>query len=453
MGAIGGMLGLGGGASGTGFNAPSGVALYNPAGQANLSGAQTGVNNSMAQQQALLQALQSQNALANQNQVYGQLQGIAAGTGPNPAQTMLNQATGQNVANQAALMAGQRGANANVGLIARQAAQQGAQTQQQAAGQAASLQAQQSLNAIGQAGGMANTQAGNLVGQTNANTQAQQAEQAALLQAQNAYNQAQVGMQSSVNAGNTQLANTGMQGQQGLIGGLMNGIGAMFADGGSVGNMPGVTDPNSLDSEVNATATQPVAPAAPTQPMSKFGKFIKGSFGGVNMSGGQSSGVATTGPGALQQGMSSLVSGLGRAFKSDPNAPISTSDNDITGGSSMAGGPADTMGAPAADSGIADVAFAAKGGKVPAMVSPGEQYLKPQEAKAVADGKASPKQVGKIIPGKPKFKGNNYANDVVPANLDEGGVVIPNSVMQSKNPAEGAARFVRAVMAKKGMKK
>ena len=78
------------------------------------------------QQQNLLQALQNQGALQNQSNVYNQLQQVAQGQGPNPAQAMLNEATGTNVANQAALMVSARGAASNPGLIARQAAMQGA---------------------------------------------------------------------------------------------------------------------------------------------------------------------------------------------------------------------------------------------------------------------------------------------------------------------------------------
>jgi hypothetical protein len=48
--------------------------------------------------------------------------------------------------------------------------------------------------------------------------------------------------------------------------------------------------------------------------------------------------------------------------------------------------------------------------------------------------------------------GNSYANDKVPAVLSEGEVVIPRSVMQGGNPVDGAARFVQAVLAKRGKK-
>lgn len=97
---------------------------------------------------------QSLNGYGQAQSIQGQQQALSnallaqsQGAGPNPAQAALAQSTGQNVANQAALMAGQRGARSNVGLIARQAAQQGAATQQQAAGQAATLQAQQQIAA------------------------------------------------------------------------------------------------------------------------------------------------------------------------------------------------------------------------------------------------------------------------------------------------------------------
>jgi hypothetical protein len=108
----------------------------------------------LQQQQDFIRALQAQGGIQNQARVFNQQQGLAEqlslqaqGAGPNPALAQFNQATGQNVANQAALMAGQRGSGANAGLIARQAAQQGANIQQQAAGQAAIMQANQQLAA------------------------------------------------------------------------------------------------------------------------------------------------------------------------------------------------------------------------------------------------------------------------------------------------------------------
>lgn len=102
-----------------------------------------GIGSGMDAQMGLLQALQQQ----------------AAGGGPNPAQLMLQQATDQNVANQASLMAGQAGLNP--ALAARMVGQQGANIQQQAAGQGALMGAQQQLNAQGMLGNLA----GSMIGQ------------------------------------------------------------------------------------------------------------------------------------------------------------------------------------------------------------------------------------------------------------------------------------------------
>lgn len=261
MGAIGGLVGFGGGAAGTSFAGPQAANIDQPTTANQATYGYERVQRGLDAQNALLAALQGQNGIGNQSQVYNQLQGtagqfqnIANGTGPNPAQAMLNQATGQNVANQAALAAGQRGASQNVGLIARQAAQQGANLQQQAAGQAAIMQANQQIAGLqglagvqGQLGNLATTQAGQQIAQSNANVNAQQAEQQNLLNAIAAQNQAKVASQSSINSANAGLANTQMGGTQKLIGGLANvagggtyagtsgaAYGGMMANGGPV---------------------------------------------------------------------------------------------------------------------------------------------------------------------------------------------------------------------------
>jgi hypothetical protein len=93
----------------------------------------------------------------------------------------------------------------------------------------------------------------------------------------------------------------------------------------------------------------------------------------------------------------------------------------------------------------------AQGGKVPALVSPGEKYLDPKDVQKVARG-ANPMKVAETIPGKPVVGGakNSYANDTVEKNLDEGGVVLPRSVTQSKDADSKARAFVAAILAKKG---
>ncbi len=222
------------------------------------------------QQQALVAALSNANGIGNQSSVFGQqqalanqLQSLANGTGPSVAsaqQQMQNQMIGQqlanqtgtNVANQAALMAGQRGAGANAGLIARQIGQQGASTQQQAAGQAAlqaqqgsgqlaMLRAQEQLNGIGalqgqqqMMGSLAQQQIGNQMGATNALNQSAlgalgQTQQA--VQGQNSLanqmNVAQVGADVTRNTADKKLAGD-------VVGGITKGIGAALSQGGEV---------------------------------------------------------------------------------------------------------------------------------------------------------------------------------------------------------------------------
>lgn len=232
-------MGLNGGAGGTGFAGPAQAPVRSPVTDQQATDSYTQNQNALQQQQALVQALQGQNGLQNQSNVYGQLQGVANGTGPNPAQAMLANATGANTANQAALMAGQRGTGANAGLIARQAGMQGAANQQNAAGQGAAMQAQQSLGALGQMGALANQQAGQQIGATQNLTAANQQEQQNLLNSIAGVNQANVGMQSNINNANAGMTE-GVQGAQaagigGVAAGLGKGLATLFkAEGGEI---------------------------------------------------------------------------------------------------------------------------------------------------------------------------------------------------------------------------
>ena len=94
----------------------------------------------------------------------------------------------------------------------------------------------------------------------------------------------------------------------------------------------------------------------------------------------------------------------------------------------------------------------AHGGTVDALVSPGARYLPPEEVAKVAAGKKAPIKAGEKIPGKPKVGGsaNSYANDTVHKKLEAGGVVLPRSVTQAKNPSKAAEAFVSALLSKQG---
>lgn len=407
MGAIGGLLGLGGGAAGTSFSGPQAAPIVNPTSPDQIAAAYSGNQGALTSQQGLLQALQAQNGLQNQNQVYGQLQGIASGA-VNPAQAQFNQNTSQNVANQSALMAGQRGASQNVGLIARQAAQQGAGIQQQAVGQEASQQAQNQIGAIGAAGTLATTQAGQQIGQTNANTQAQQAEQQSLLGALQGYNTNQVALQSNINTANAGLANTQMQGTQGIIGGALNGGAALVAaGGGDIVKMAGGGD----------SSPTPQVYSGSNGPVSKFGQFLKGATSKGEQSGSQSQSQPTTGPQALQNGTSNLVQALGSS---------SPSGSDVSMPNGSVAGPENNFGAAALS--MPDFKFA--GGMTKDFRSGGKVNATSSKERAVKGG-------------------NNYANDKIPAVLSEHEIVLPRSVTLSRDPVAASAKFVAKVIAKR----
>lgn len=305
---------------------------------AQAQGFNANLGTALASQQQLAAGMQP--GIANQNTMFGQeqglanqLQGVANGTGPNPAQMQLNQATGQNVANQAALMAGMRGGNANAGLMARQIGQQGAGIQQQAAGQAATLGAQQQLGAMGQLGG--------LQGQMVAQQQAALGQQAniANMQAQNAAglygtqlgslgNQNNVNMQQALQAqkvgqqalgGGLQAAGTGLM--QAMTPAAAATVAAAAAEGGVV---PGKAEVNG-DSYSNDTVPAMLSPGEivlprhvvqSSDPVAASAKFVEALL--QKHSSGNDDFKA-----ALKQGMQARNKG-GMAYYAEgtPDAPV-----------------------------------------------------------------------------------------------------------------------------------
>lgn len=506
-------------------------------------------------QQTAAQGLQ--NTYASQGNTLDQLQGIANGTGPNPAQAALNQATGQNVANQAALMAGQRGAGANVGLMARQASQQGAATQQQAAGQSATMQAQQQLNAIGamgaqqqamgataqglagigagltsqqqaalaqqygqgagatgqlQAGigqqfgqgattvgqqqgqmgmnaGIAQNQVGNVISATGQNVQGNVANAGQQMGALGNYNAAGVNMQGNINNANTSLANTNMQGQQAMLGGVLNGLGGAMSSGGARGGYVGMADggdvpampaasfaapngqgpvmaePSPMPSTALTPAppmappTAPPAATAPAGPTSALGQYLAGATSTGSFLGSQpisgtpqdkttdtTANASIQAPPGMGYGSQMLYQGASKAASG-----IAKSITDAASSMGSSGGEGGGM------ESMAALAAASRGGKVPALVSEHEVLVPPGVAKSpqksgqyVGRALATGGDIRASSPDEKAVKnGNSYSNDKIAKDLPEGAIVIPRSVTQSKDPVRSAQDFVAKVLAKR----
>lgn len=411
MGFVGDLVGLGGNA-GMSFRADKANVLQ----PVSLGETHQGYNDAqraLHQQNEFVRALQGQGGIQNQSNVFGQQQGLAnllgaqaLGYGPNPALQQLSNTTGQNVANQAALMAGQRGAGANAGLMARQIGQQGAGIQQNAVGQAALMRAQQQLaaqQALQQQQGMMGNLAGQQVSQLGQATmganQAAQSEQANLLNALAQYNNANVAMQSNVNNANAGIANTTAQGQQGLFGGVLGGVGSAIgmAHGGQV---PKYAFGDLAPASPNLGNFASQLPAPMPGPQSNAGQFLFSSASAIPEKKSEFEQMGSPnnpGAGALNSGMKDLVGGAIKTL-----------------------GPVIAAGA------------AAKGGII--------------DSGSLAAN-------GKMVPGKAEVKGDSLKNDKVPAILSPKEIVIPRSITLSKDAPEKAKAFVAAVLARNGMRK
>lgn len=522
--------------------------------QTQLNNAYSDVQGALGTQQNLVNTLapQTSSAVNNQNMLANQYSAMAQGQGPNPAQDQLAQATAKNVANQSAMMAGQRGAAGNVGLMARQAAQQGASTQQDSAGQAATLGAQQQIAAQGNLANLSNNQISQAGQATTGLNSAQQNEQSVLQNANTSYNNAAVGMQSNINNVNSQTAAANQNAATNTMGGITSaftGGGLLahggvvkdhhiklaemnaaalshgmhnFADGGdveqpnlgtfkagddsasapSVGSSPSLpADATNLSQSMNggksgssgggglssimglaamlADGGSVQAPIGANPLLSSSQINGPGTWVGNYMSSGASSGPNIGATSSLPGGVS-LSSAVKQKpkkddkgskptaqdaadqktydqYKSDPYeqqmgsqypaqpaapdaAPQSVSPVDASGGSDMSNGQT-----PSASPDIfykgGDIhkhfhEYFSEGGGVPAMVSPGEIYLTPEQVhKVVTEGK-DPAKIGHKFHGKARVKGDSLKNDNIPATLQEGGIVIDRKNMGSREKRE-----------------
>ncbi len=381
-------------------------------------------------QQNLTNALAGQNGIGNQSNVFNQQQAlsnqlgqIASGQGPNPAQAALAANTGNNIASQASLMAGQRGSGANAGLLARQAAQQGAATQQQAVGQGATLQANQSLSALQQ-------QAAQQQALQQAATQQVSQQTGAQNQLANLANQ-QVGLQQSQNLASANQANV-LGGQQ---------LAQQNAATAAQQNQLNTGNQNLIASQSNANS---VNGGIQQQVAQQQGGLLNGVVSGIGTALGAVAGLAKGGEvkKTAQKTMDYSMGNQMPAFYA-AGGPVTSNANlkeNYDGPQSMIG---------------KHLVGYAKGGqtkKVDALLSPGEKVLNPKEAKMAKGGKLDPMKHAKTVPGTPVVGGakNSYANDIVPAKLKPGSIVLPRTVTQSSNPSEAAHRFVAALKSKKG---
>lgn len=217
---------FGGGGNNASFTAQS-APLIQPVTSDQVNQGTNAATQGVATYQDLVKLLsgQTNQGVQSQSNLTNALTNQANGIGPNPAQAALAQNTGQNIANQSALLAGQRGSNVNVGLEGRNIAMQGANIQQQAAGQAATLQAQQQLAAQQQLGQLAGTQIGQSLGAIGGLNQASLGNQGQLLGALQGYNTNQVSNTGNMNQTNEAMAAQNAKNTAGTLGGALNGLG------------------------------------------------------------------------------------------------------------------------------------------------------------------------------------------------------------------------------------
>ena len=420
--------------------------------QDQLSNAYSGAQNAIGQQQDIANTMMPQagQAVAQQAGLANAYTNQMNGLGPNVAQNELNQATGQNVAQQASLMAGQRGAGANAGLMARENAQQGAATQQQAVGQAATLGAQQQIAAEQNLANLSATQANQAQAGVQGLSNAQQNEQGILQGANTAYNNAGVGMQSNINNANAQTSIANQQAGQNVIGGLLSGAsGALSGVAGSIGKLFGaeggvVPEPNWKKhlrmcdgGAVKMAGGGPivgnplVGNPGPMGPQSFAGQWLSS-----NNTGSSAPNIAAMPQRTDNSGGEALSEGISDAMNANYGSPSTPTTGGLTMpelGSSAVPGPTNytlgssvsaPAGAPSYSGALGSYNLKAKGGKVNPLAK---------------DEKATKKD-------------NSYDNDKVPAMLSEGEIVLPRSITMHPMAPERAAEFVRRVQAKKGMR-
>lgn len=371
-------------------------------------------NNVLAQQQALANQLQGNAAsqtgaqnqsdiLAQQQALANQLQGQASGQGPNPAQQQYQQNINAGTQAAAGTIASQKGISP--ALMAEMIARQQGSANQNAAGTAATLQAQQQLAAQqqlqSQQAGMQNV-AGNQVGQQQTAAQQLAAQQAGMQNvAQN-----QVGSQQNAVTGLNQIT----QGNQAQM------LNANQAYAQNLVNMQG--NINSANAGVSAAGAQAAGNVAGGGLNAVGGYLGKGSVA-------PSAATSSAGAGATMADSSQageMLAAKGGLIMPDHIQHIS----DIYHGPDL---------------------MKAKGGEINYSKKESTDIKLPE--KQISQGGYSEYQSGALVPGKAKVDHNSYSNDTVKALLSPGEIVLPLDVVNHKNPADQAKKFVQALLDKK----
>lgn len=360
-----------------------------------LGGAQQGLGalgGTYAAQQALAQ--QGAQALGQQQNLYGQQQGLAdallaqsRGQGPNPAQMQLHQDTDRAIAQQASALASQRGINP--ALAARLASQQGGQMTQQMAGQAAVMGAQQQLAAQQALGQQQQAMGQNLLGQN-----------ATLANQGNLFNQA-AGTAGTLGGLGANLYGTGVQGSQAQNQLLSNNSLA------TQGLNAGVAQQNAALNAQNTALQGGVA-----EQNANLAQQQQGLKAGV-AAGNQAADIA------------------GQQIKAGVAGSNASAQSGVVGGLLNAGG---ALGAAAMMPTPAAPVAKAHGGEIP-------------DAKAMSLAQALMGQGGQI-PGRGMKPGDAAANDTVPTVLSPKEIVLPRTVTMAEDAPEKAAEFVAKLKGK-----
>lgn len=417
----------------------SGTPIQNGTNTAQLDTAYSGANDALRGQKAVTDSLNHGlfEATTNQDILAGKYLDQSNGAGPNPAQAALNQSTGQNIAQTAALMAGQRGAGGNAGAIAAQAAQQGAATQQQAVGQSATLQAQQQLAAEQNLQNLSASEVAQGTGATQALNNAQQNEQNILQGANTANNNANVGLQSNINNVNAGIATGNANSAGNVISGIGNSlssvplIGSLFAKGGTVGADKKTAQYKPWAKAPMMMAEGGVMGQSTSAPQSYVGQWLNSPVNpgtplsvpvaNIDQSGADPLGFMDKDKKSAKPAPQGQLSNGDVSAIAESAPELSTGAADLSTAGEAAGG-AEGLG------GLGLLALASKGG----LMKKG--------------GNVKPKNAGQ----KAEVSGDSLKNDKIPAMLSSGEIVIPRHITMSDRAPEKAAAFVRAQLAKRG---